>query len=345
MRWSERTEDDSWSTPSELRPTQRKLHAAWQELQGRQVLATPGVARELAPLAVDVAWMGRPSDAENRLRAGGSRLPKRRGNELRQQAWWGEMWADGKSPYGIVTLTPEQEELAERIRTVIDPACFPNTDPEDIPGLGDAAIVSESMALGAKLLLTSDLRSIDHIEVNRWTVENGTEWGIPAEETLHDADLTFLDWTKTPAELERWIQAGLLACWPSANNAPGRRGAGQHRRGHWQNDTRRRGQVAPRRPAAAQRAAEAPRPGRPGRADPTAAAESYGRERPPASDVPAPTERDRPRPTPTGRQRTVPLRKQATSFSRAPRHVAQPGGAGPVTATTAGSDARWRGGS
>ena len=203
-----------------MRPTQRKLHAAWQELQGRQVLATPGVARELAPLAVDVAWMGRPSDAENRLRAGGSRLPKRRGNELRQQAWWGEMWADGKSPYGIVTLTPEQEELAERIRTVIDPACFPNTDPEDIPGLGDAAIVSESMALGAKLLLTSDLRSIDHIEVNRWTVENGTEWGIPAEETLHDADLTFLDWTKTPAELERWIQAGLLACWPSANNAP-----------------------------------------------------------------------------------------------------------------------------
>ena len=31
------------------------------------------------------------------------------------------MWADGKSPYRIVTLTPEQEELAERIRTVIDP--------------------------------------------------------------------------------------------------------------------------------------------------------------------------------------------------------------------------------
>ena len=136
-----------------MRPTQRQLHAAWQELQGRQVLATPSVARELAPLAVDVPWMGRPSDAENRLRAGGSRLPKRRENELRQQAWWGEMWADGKSPYRIVTLTPEQEELAERIRTVIDPACFPNTDPEDIPDLGDASIVSESMALGAKLLL------------------------------------------------------------------------------------------------------------------------------------------------------------------------------------------------
>ena len=47
-----------------MRPTQRKLHAAWQELQGQQVLATPSVAKELAPLAVDVPWMGRPSDAE-----------------------------------------------------------------------------------------------------------------------------------------------------------------------------------------------------------------------------------------------------------------------------------------
>ena len=99
-----------------MRPTQRKLHAAWQELRGRRVLATPSVARELAPLALDVAWMGRPSDAENRLRAGGSRLPKRRENEMRQQTWWGEMWADGKSPYGIVTLTAEQEALAERLQ-------------------------------------------------------------------------------------------------------------------------------------------------------------------------------------------------------------------------------------
>ena len=42
---------------SELkRPTQRKLHAAWCELQREQVLATPGVADELAPLAANVLW-------------------------------------------------------------------------------------------------------------------------------------------------------------------------------------------------------------------------------------------------------------------------------------------------
>ena len=168
-----------------MRPTQLKLHAAWQELQGRQVLATPSVARELAPLAVDVPWMGRPSDAENRLKAGESRLPKRRQNELRQQAWWGEMWADGNSPYRIIALTREQEELAERIRTVIDPACFPNTDPEDIPDLGDAAVVSESMAVGAKLLLTSDLRSIDHI----LCAETPPPPGVPNLRTVIDIRL------------------------------------------------------------------------------------------------------------------------------------------------------------
>ena len=30
-----------------MRPTQRKLHAAWQELQGQQVLATPSVAERM----------------------------------------------------------------------------------------------------------------------------------------------------------------------------------------------------------------------------------------------------------------------------------------------------------
>ncbi len=35
------------------RPTQRKLHAAWRELHGKQVLAPPAVARELAPLGAD----------------------------------------------------------------------------------------------------------------------------------------------------------------------------------------------------------------------------------------------------------------------------------------------------
>lgn len=37
------------------RHTQRKLHAAWWELQGKQLLATPAVAEELAGKLVNAA--------------------------------------------------------------------------------------------------------------------------------------------------------------------------------------------------------------------------------------------------------------------------------------------------
>ena len=205
---------------SELkRPTQRKLHAAWQELHGRQVRATPGVAAELAPMAVDSIWRDGPSAAQRELESTEARLPARRRNELKQQIWWADMWRDPHSPYQVVKLTEAQERLAESIRTEIDPRCFPTTDPDDIPDLNDARIVTESLAIGAKMLLTSNLRSIDHIEVNRWTVEHGREWNLAAEPLLYDADRTFTDWTTEPAALERWIQSGFLACWPDRDDA------------------------------------------------------------------------------------------------------------------------------
>ena len=72
---------------SELkRPIQRKLHAAWRELQGERVLATPGVADELAPLATNVLWHEGPSEAEHTLQ--NRTLPDPRRRQLQQQAWW-----------------------------------------------------------------------------------------------------------------------------------------------------------------------------------------------------------------------------------------------------------------
>lgn len=72
---------------SELkRPTQRKLHAAWHELHGRQVLASPTVADELAPFATDTLGTTAPSGAERRLEAQAGTLSRRREHELQQQA-------------------------------------------------------------------------------------------------------------------------------------------------------------------------------------------------------------------------------------------------------------------
>ena len=205
---------------SELkRPTQRKLHAAWCELHDRQVLAPPSVARELAPLAADTIWSERKSAAETLLELNDPNVPRQRRGELLQQAWWAQMWRGNSSPYRIIKLTAEQETLTSGLIEEIDPRCFPTTDSDDIGDHPDARIICESLALGAKMLLTSNMRTIDHVEVNNWATENGGRLGFKAEPVLYQADATLTEWTSTPAELERWIQAGFLTCWPHDDNA------------------------------------------------------------------------------------------------------------------------------
>lgn len=205
-----------------MRPTQRKLHAAWCELAGRPVLAPPSVARELAPLGADPTAIDGRSAAEALLRNLRPDTGARRIAELQVQAWWAEMWRAPGSPYRIVSLDEKQEELADRLLLAIDRRCFPTTAPGDIEQHPDARIVCESVALGARMLLTSNLRSIDRVEVNRWAVDNGARYGFKPEPVLYQAGATFVGWTEDRAGLERWIQAGLLACWPEEDDAPAR---------------------------------------------------------------------------------------------------------------------------
>ena len=203
---------------SELkRPMQRKLHAAWCELHDQQVLAPPGVARELAPLAADTIWSEKKSAAETLLED--ANVPRERRGELLQQAWWAQMWRSTSSPYRVIQLNTKQQALASTIITEIDARCFPTTDPDDIGDHADAKIICESMALGAKMLLTSNMRTIDHVEVNNWATENGQRLGFRAEPVLFQADATLTEWTSRPADLERWIQAGFIACWPYEDKA------------------------------------------------------------------------------------------------------------------------------
>ena len=206
---------------SELRrPVQRKLHAAWWELSRRQVLSTPTVATELAPLGADPTGVNGRSAADVVLETAGSETSERRRTEVAQQAWWATMWRSPESPYRIVPLTRKQEELTERLLEKIDRRCFPTTDPVDIDRSNDARIVCEAVATGSKMLLTSNMRTIDRSEVNRWAIENGGALGFKPEAVLFQADATFVEWTSQPAELERWIQAGLIACWPADDDIP-----------------------------------------------------------------------------------------------------------------------------
>ena len=127
------------------RPTQRNLHAAWCELGNEQVLATPTVADELVPLSVESIWSGKPSLAEMALEEDRGTISKVRKSELHRQVWWARMWTDTGSPYRIVGLSQDQEELVSELQKEIDARCFPMVETEEeIADLTDARIVCET---------------------------------------------------------------------------------------------------------------------------------------------------------------------------------------------------------
>ena len=200
------------------RHTQRKLHAAWWELQGKQLLATPAVAEELAPLGAPGAARTGTKASDHLavlIREAQSEERKRR---LRVQHWWAGQWEDPQSPYGIANLNAQQEEIRATVLEEIDERCFPGVDTIELHA--DARIVAESMALGAKMLLTSDMRTMDRVRVNEWAKANGNRLGFPAQDVLDPADEPRVQGTRPPSAIEKWLQAGMSACWPAGDDAP-----------------------------------------------------------------------------------------------------------------------------
>ena len=203
-----------------LRPTQRKLHSAWAEIHERKTMMPSTVAFELAPLGAPDTVENGLSRAERMLRSGEKKMPAGRRMEVAQQAWWGRMWREEQSPYRVIELNEEQDRLYRDLLSAIDPGCFRNANPAFVSQHRDTQIICESIAVGATMLMTSNMRSIDRDRVNEWAVNNGERLGFSAEPVLYLADDALVGWTRTPAELDRWLQAGLIACWPAKDDAP-----------------------------------------------------------------------------------------------------------------------------
>ena len=197
------------------RPTPRKLHTAWWELGGENTLATQTVAEELSRWGSNRIGEHVESHAERTLRTDGHLLNDDEFAKLAQDAWWAMEWRDPDSPYKIVLLDDDQKRLKNEILHEIDGRCFPNTEHDDIIDSGDANIIAETLVLGGNLLLTSNMRSIDRMEVDNWAVANGDRIGFKPEPVLALADATLVEWTRTHEGTQRWVEAGLLACWPN----------------------------------------------------------------------------------------------------------------------------------
>ena len=124
-----------------MRPTQRKLVCCWMESAGLKTLVLPRVLDQLTE------------------GAGSSK-------EFRLSDAWKRMIDLPDSPYNFPLWSSELDNAAYELRRCFTEACFPNKTAEQILFDSDAVIVSQALALGTDLLVTSDINTIDHYEIN-----------------------------------------------------------------------------------------------------------------------------------------------------------------------------------
>lgn len=205
-----------YDTTELFRNGTRKFHAAWTEIHNSHVHITPTVARELAPQAAVPGWQTKVSEPEQLLaEAAGGGEQQDAATKLRRerQAWWARMWRSEHSPYRLHDLTNEQENRLEALLDAIPAECFPAANDGTIPLHRDARIVCETAVLGGRMLLTSNMGTMKHEQVNKWFETRAPKFGLPARGVVFRADAALSAELMRPGGLERGLQAAILATW------------------------------------------------------------------------------------------------------------------------------------
>lgn len=128
-----------------LKPTSRRLAACWMESAGHLTMVLPAVAGELTLSGSEVVA---PSAAAN-------------------AAAWRKALADEKSVYRMVRMDAQAIVRAGTIVDAFTLPCFPRlVDQSEIASNADAIILAQGLAMGMDVVLTNNMQSIDHHEVN-----------------------------------------------------------------------------------------------------------------------------------------------------------------------------------
>ena len=131
----------AFDTTTLLCPTQRKLVCCWMESAGFKTLLLPRVWQQL----IDGAGTS---------------------SQFRSTDAWVRLAKEPNLPFRWVDWTSDLEDAAYDLRSHFTEACFPNRTAEQISYDSDAIIVSQALALGTDMLVTSDINTIDHYEIN-----------------------------------------------------------------------------------------------------------------------------------------------------------------------------------
>ena len=171
----------------------RRLMALWMESSARSVVVLPTVAKEL-------------------LRPNPHSTPRSRQLDEIYEGAWKSLWRESGSLYERRQLAADELEKAAAIHRSFTLRCFPRAaDTGEIAQLNEAAIVAEAVATATTLLVTNNMNSIDHEEVNGLLAQ---QWGLN-HDLLITADNALLTAHRCGEASRTLLTLFLAATWPA----------------------------------------------------------------------------------------------------------------------------------
>ena len=129
-----------FDTVTLTRPTPRKLVCLWMEQAGLRTVLLPTVWEQLAH-------------------------PRR--NKIGvNAASWQRMRTQRNTPFRWLELDEAQQEAVDDVLRHFTEPCFPRLAADQIPDDADANIIAEALIVGTDVLVTQEINSINHDEIN-----------------------------------------------------------------------------------------------------------------------------------------------------------------------------------
>lgn len=174
-------------------PTPRRLMSLWMECAELPVPILPTV---MAELTKGPRLHASPHEVET--------------NRLHREVWRDAIEADN-SPFAVLETTPDLSARTREIVDLLDLKCFPELETAgQIANHPDAAIIAEGVAFGTEVVITNNMNTINHYEVNDLMARK-TGRNAPVVVT---ADKAVLDAHAGGEASKAFLATALASAWP-----------------------------------------------------------------------------------------------------------------------------------
>ena len=174
-------------------PTPRRLMSLWMECAELPVPILPTV---MAELTKGPRLHASQEEAET--------------NRLHREAWHDAL-ETANSPFVLLEPTPDASARIREVLDLLDLKCFPELEtPGQIANHPDAAIIAEGVVFGTEVVVTNNMNSINHYEVNDLMARK-TGRNTPV---LVTADKAILDAHAGDEAARALLITALASAWP-----------------------------------------------------------------------------------------------------------------------------------